>query len=187
MCSRFLLVLFQYKFHFKLGSMSLCAAISFVRPTKSTTPQRISIFLWFCYQLNLTSIFIRSHLSSILFSSLIADFIFALNYPNQLFLIYQEITLVSILIPDKKCSIKIYIFFLLYYILGAKNCPLALISLGVWIFKAGYTCRLNRIYVPPKPDINATKTGYACQKPQKSGYRCQGGGYKCQSLIFPDK
>ena len=87
----------------------------------------------------------------------------------------------------QKCSIKIYIFFLLYYILGAKNCPLALISQGVWIFKAGYTCRLNRIYVPPKPDINATESGYTCQKPQKSGYRCQGGGYKCQSLIFPDK
>ena len=126
-------------------------------------------------------------MSSILFSSLIADFIFALNYPNQLFLIHQEITLVSILIPDKKCSIKIYIFFLLYYILGAKNCPLALISQGVLIFKAGYTCHLNRIYAPPKPDINATESGYTCPKQQKSGYRCQGGGYKCQSLIFPDK
>ena len=119
--------------------------------------------------------FYTNHLSSILFSSLMADFIFALNYPNQLSLIHQEFTLVSILIPDKKCSIIIYIFFLLYYILGAKNCPLALISQGVWIFKAGYTCRLTRIYVPPKPDINATESGYTCQKPQKSGYRCQGG------------
>lgn len=93
----------------------------------------------------LTSIFIRRHLSSILFSLLIADFIFALNYLNQLSLIHQEITLVSILIPDKKCSIKIYIFFLLYYILGAKNCLVSQISQGVWIFKAGYTCRQKRI------------------------------------------
>ncbi len=126
-------------------------------------------------------------MSSILFSSLIADFIFANLFALLLLLIHQEFTLVSILIPDKNCSIIIYIFFLLYYILRAKNCPLALISQGVWIFKAGYTCRLTRIYVPPKPDINATKSGYTCQKQQKSGYRCQGGGYKCQSLIFPDK
>ena len=109
------------------------------------SPHRISIFHLIFLSVNLAFVFYTSHLSSILFSSLIADFIFALNYPNQLSLIHQEITLVSILIPDKKCSIIIYIFFLLYYILGAKNCPLALISQGVWIFKAGYTCRLNRI------------------------------------------
>lgn len=125
-----------------------------------------------------------SHLSSILFSSLIADFIFANLFALLLSLIHQEITLVSILIPDKNCSIKIYIFFLLYYILGAKNCPLALISQGVWIFKAGYTCRLNRIYVPPKPDINATESGYTCQKPQKSGYRCQRADINAKALFF---
>lgn len=186
MCSRFLLVLFQYKFHFKLGSISLYAAISFDCPQRAPLPPNFH-FPLILLSVKLTSIFIRSHLSSILFSSLIADFIFALNYLNQLSLIHQEITLVSILIPDKNCSIIIYIFFLLYYILGAKNCLVSHISQGVWIFKAGYTCHLNRIYVPPKPDINATKTGYTCQKPQKSGYRCQGGGYKCQSLIFPDK
>ena len=83
--------------------------------------------------------FYTSHLSSILFSSLIADFIFANLLAHLLLLIHQEITLVSILIPDKNGSIIIYIFFLLYYILGAKNCPLALILQGVWIFKAGYT------------------------------------------------
>lgn len=131
----------------------------------------------------LTSIFISSHLSSILFSLLIANINFANLLPNLLSLIHQEITLVSILIPDKKCSIKIYIFFLLYYILGAKNCLVSQISQGVWIFKAGYTCRLNRIYVPPKPDINATKTRYTCQKPQKSGYRCQGADINAKALF----
>jgi len=164
MCSRFLLVLFQYKFHQK-GSIlpSVLPFLLFSRK-KHHSPLNFNFrLILLSVKLNLN--FYTSHLSSILFSSLIADFIFALNYPNQLFLIYQEITLVSILIPDKKCSIKIYIFFLLYYILGAKNCPLALISQGVWIFKAGYTCRLNRIYVPPKPDINATESGYTCQKP----------------------
>lgn len=143
MCSRFLLVLFQYKFHQK-GSMSQCAAFALSSHKKHHSPPNFHFpLILLSVKLNLN--FYTSHLSSILFSSLIADFIFALNYPNQLFLIYQEITLVSILIPDKKCSIIIYIFFLLYYILGAKNCPLALISQGVWIFKAGYTCRPNRI------------------------------------------
>ena len=37
MCSRFLLVLFQYKFHQK-GSTSQCAAISFVLPQKAPLP-----------------------------------------------------------------------------------------------------------------------------------------------------
>lgn len=151
------------------------------------SPHRISVFPLILLSINLTFGFYTSHLSSILFSSLIADFIFANLFALLLLLIHQEFTLVSILIPDKNCSIIIYIFFLLYYILGAKNCHLALISQGGWIFKAGYTCRLTRIYVPPKPDINATESGYTCQKPQKSGYRCQGGGYKCQSRIFPDK
>ena len=186
MCSRFLLVLFQYKFHQK-GSIlpSVLPFLLFSHKKHHSPPNFHFPLILLSVKLNLN--FYTSHLSSILFSSLIADFIFALNYLNQLFLIHQEFTLVSILIPDKNCSIIIYIFFLLYYILGAKNCPLALISQGVWILKAGYKCHQNRIYVPPKPDINATKTGYTCQKPQKSGYRCQGGGYKCQSLIFPDK
>ena len=186
MCSRFLLVLFQYKFHQK-GSIlpNVLPFLLFSHKKHHSPPNFHFPLILLSVKLNLN--FYTSHLSSILFSSLIADLNFALNYQNQLSLIHQEITLVSILIPDKKCSIKIYIFFLLYYILGAKNCPLALISQGVLIFKAGYTCRLNRIYVPPKPDINATESGYTCQKPQKSGYRCQGGGYKCQSLIFPDK
>ena len=186
MCSRFLLVLFQYKFHQKGSILPSVLPFPLSAHKEHHSPPNFH-FPLILLSVNLTFGFYTSHLSSILFSSLITDFIFALNYPNLLSLIHREITLVSILIPDKKCSIKIYIFFLLYYILGAKNCHLALISQGVWIFKAGYTCRLNRIYVPPKPDINATESGYTCQKPQKSGYRCQGGGYKCQSLIFPDK
>ena len=47
-----------------------------------------------------------------------ADFIFALNYPNQLSLIYQEFTLVSILIPKENGSIIIYIFFLFLIIVS---------------------------------------------------------------------
>lgn len=168
--------------------MSQCAAFALSSSKEHHSPLNFHFpLILLSVKLNLN--FYTSHLSSILFSSLIADFIFANLFAHLLLLIHQEITLVSILIPDKKCSILKYIFYyiILYYILGAKNSHLALISQGVWIFKAGYTCRLNRIYVPPKPDINATKTGYTCQKPQKSGYRCQGGGYKCQSLIFPDK
>ena len=120
MCSRFLLVLFQYKFHQK-GSMSQCAAFCYIRPTKSTTLHRISFFPLIFYPLNCTSDFMQSHLSSILFSSLIADFIFANQLALLLLLIHQEITLVSIT-PPKEKSILIYLFsFYFNYNLGAKN------------------------------------------------------------------
>ena len=69
----------------------------------------------------------QSHLSSILFSSLIADFIFANQLAHLLLLIHQEITWVSIT-PPKEKSILIYLFsFYFNYNLGAKNRLISLI------------------------------------------------------------
>ena len=118
---------FNINFIKKAASFPMCCHF-FCSPTKSTTLHWISIFRLILLSVKLNLNFYTSHLSSILFSSLIADFIFANLFALLLSLIHQEITLVSILIPDKKYSIKIYIFFLLYYILGAKNCLLAFIS-----------------------------------------------------------
>ena len=154
MCSRFLLVLFQYKFHQK-GSI-----LPSVLPFPLTAHKEHHSPLNFHFPLILLSVklnlnFYTSHLSSILFSSLIADFIFALNYPNQLFLIYQEITLVFYFNSRQKVLYyNIYFLSIILYFRSKK------------LLFSPYSTRVldfqSRIYVPPKPDIRAAQTGYKC-------------------------
>ena len=113
MCSRFLLVLFQYKFHQKGSILPSVLPFPLSAHKEHHSPPNFHFpLILLSVKLNLN--FYTSHLSSILFSSLILDFIFANLFAHLLLLIHQEITLVSILIPDKKCSILKYIF---YYII----------------------------------------------------------------------
>ena len=62
-------------------------------PHKKPLAHRISVFPLILLSVNLTFGFYTSHFLSILFSPLIYDVIFALNYPNQLSLIHQEFNL----------------------------------------------------------------------------------------------
>lgn len=154
MCSRFLLVLFQYKFHQKGSILPSVLPFLLFSHKKHHSPLNFHFpLILLSVKLNLN--FYTSHLSSILFSSLIADFIFALNYPNQLFLIHQEITLVFYFNSRQKMLYyNIYFLSIILYF-RSKKLP----------FSPYFTRCLDfqsRIYVPPKPDIRAAQTGYKC-------------------------
>lgn len=114
MCSSSLLVLFQYKFHQK-GSMSQYAAFALSSSKKHLrSPNFHFPLILLSVKLNLN--FYTSHLSSILFSLLIADFIFANLFAHLLLLIHQEITLVFYFNSGQK-MLYFKIYFLLYYII----------------------------------------------------------------------
>ena len=153
MCSRFLLVLFQYKFHQK-GSMSLYAAFALSSSKKHLCLPN------FHFPLILLSVKLNLNFYH---ESFVVNIIFVINCGFYFcesicsFVIINSSGIYFGFYFNSRQKVLYYNIYFLSIILYFRSKKLP--------FSPYFTRCLDfqsRIYVPPKPDIRAAQTGYKC-------------------------